>query len=112
MFTQKSNNLPNGLAKYMIFMLAKKLVFIGSMLFMNSSLENSVNNLPKNKLKYLPQEFIKKTIRMSKTNKKLFMKYVNSFKIFDETKLPKTEVLYSKSNDKQISDKDYDHHTR
>ena len=40
------------------------------------------------------------------------MKYVNSFKIFDETKLPKTEVLYSKSNDKQISDKDYDHHTR
>ena len=37
----------------LFFMLGKNLVFIGSMLFTNSSFENSVTNLPKNKLKYL-----------------------------------------------------------
>lgn len=34
---------------------------------------------------------------------------MNSFINFAETKLPKTEFLDSKLNDKHISDKDYDH---
>ena len=34
---------------------------------------------------------------------------MNNFINFAETKLPKTEFLDSKLNDKHISDKDYDH---
>lgn len=34
---------------------------------------------------------------------------MNSFKRFDETKLPKKECFYGFLNDNQISDKDYEH---
>ena len=37
--------IPNGLEKYMAFTLNKNLVFIDSMLFMNSSLDKLVKNL-------------------------------------------------------------------
>ena len=37
--------IPNGLQKYMSFTLGKSIVFIDSMLFMNSSLDKLVKNL-------------------------------------------------------------------
>ena len=52
------------------FMLGKNLVFTGSMLFTNSSFENSVTNLPKNKLKYLAEEFIKKELEWVKPTRR------------------------------------------
>ena len=45
--------MPNGIEKYMIFTLNKNLVFIGSMLFMISSLDNLVKNLSDKDCKYL-----------------------------------------------------------
>ena len=53
----KINLIPNGLEKYMSFILNKNLVFIDSMQFMNSSLEKLVKNLSDDDFKYSTQEF-------------------------------------------------------
>ena len=52
-FDVKINVIPNGLEKYMAFFLNKNLVFIDSMQFMNSSLDNLVKNLSDEDFKYL-----------------------------------------------------------
>ena len=44
-FDVKISVIPNGLEKYMAFFWNKKLVFIDSMQFINSSLDNLVKNL-------------------------------------------------------------------
>ena len=49
----KIDVIPNGLEKYMAFILNKILVFIDSMQFMNSSLEKLVKKLSGNDFKYL-----------------------------------------------------------
>ena len=50
----------------MAFILNKNLVFIGSMQFMNSSLEKLVKNLSDNDFKYLTQEFDSKNLKLLK----------------------------------------------
>ena len=52
-FDVKIRVIPNGLEKYMAFTISKNLVFIGSMQFMNSSLNKLVKNLTDNDFKYL-----------------------------------------------------------
>ena len=56
-FDVKISVIPNGLEKYMSFTLNKNLVFIDSMLFMNSSLDKLVKNLSDRDFKYLSEEF-------------------------------------------------------
>ena len=56
-FDVKIDVIPNGLEKYMAFILNKNLVFIGSMQFMNSNLEKPVKNLSDNDFKYSTEEF-------------------------------------------------------
>ena len=58
--------IPNGLEKYMTFILGKNLVFIDSMQFMNSSLEKLVKNLSDNDFKYLTQKFGSKNLELLK----------------------------------------------
>ena len=53
----KISVIPNGLKKYMSFTLNKNLIFIDSMLFMNSSLDKLVKNLSVEDFKYLNEEF-------------------------------------------------------
>ena len=53
----KINGIPNGLEKYMAFTLNKNLIFIDSMLFMNSGLNELVKNLNDKDFKYLSEEF-------------------------------------------------------
>ena len=48
---------PNGLEKYMSFTLNKNIVFMDSMLFMNSSLDKLAGNLGSKDFKYLSEEF-------------------------------------------------------
>ena len=52
-FDGKIDVIPNGLGKYMAFILNKNLVFTDSMQFMNSSLEKLVKNLADDDFKYL-----------------------------------------------------------
>ena len=44
-FDLKINFIPNGLEKYMVFKINKKVAFVDSMQFMNSSLNSLVKNL-------------------------------------------------------------------
>ena len=53
----KIDIIPNGLEKYIAFIINKNLVFIGSMQFINSSLEKLVKNLSDNDFEYLIEEF-------------------------------------------------------
>ena len=56
-FDVKVSVIPNGLEKYMALTTNRNLVFIGSMQFMNSSLDSLVKNLSNNDFKYLSEEF-------------------------------------------------------
>ena len=56
-FNLKINVIPNGIEKYMAFFLGKNLVFIGSMQFMNFSLDKLVKNFSDEDFKYLVKEF-------------------------------------------------------
>ena len=61
-FDVKIDVIPNGLEKYMAFILSKHFVFIDSMQFMNSNLEKLVKNLSHNDFKYLIEEFDSKNL--------------------------------------------------
>ena len=54
-FDMEIDVMPDGLEKYMVFILNKNLVFTDSMKFMNSNLEKLVKNLSDNGFKYLTQ---------------------------------------------------------
>ena len=58
--------IPNRLEKYMAFVLNKNLVFIGSMQFMNYSLEKLVTSLSENDFKYLTEEIGSKNLELLK----------------------------------------------
>ena len=54
----KISVIPNGLKKYMAFLLNKNLVIIDSMQFMNSSLEKLVKNLRDDDFRYLTENLV------------------------------------------------------
>lgn len=56
-FDRKTNVIPNNIEKYMTFIMAKEFTFTDSMQFLNSSLASLVENLRKDKFKYLSQGF-------------------------------------------------------
>ena len=87
-FNVKISVITNGLEKYMPFTLNKNLVFIDSMLFMNSSLDNLVKNLTDKDFKYLSEEFSNEQLRLVKEKGIYPYEYMKSFKKFKENKLP------------------------
>ena len=80
--------IPNGLEKYMTFILNKNLVFIDYMQFMNSVLEKLVKNLSNNDFKYWTEEFGSKNLEILKQKVAYPYEYMNSFNRFSEEKLP------------------------
>ena len=98
-FDVKIDVIPNGLEKYMAFILNENLVFIDSMQFMNSSLEKLVKNLPGNDFKYLTQTFGSKNLEILKQKDAYPHGYMDSFKKFSEEKLPGKECFYSSVKD-------------
>ena len=117
-FDVKINVIPNGLEKYMAFFLNKNLVFIDSMQFMNSSLDKLVKNLSDEDFKYLVEEFGSENLGLLKQKGAYPYEYMNSFKRFNEEKLPDKKCFYSsvkdgttgdngKKLDGHISDADY-----
>ena len=65
-FDVKIEVIPNRLEKYLALFLNKNFVFIGSMQFMNSSLDKLVKNLSDNDFKYLAKEFGSKNLERLK----------------------------------------------
>ena len=65
-FDVKVNIIANGLEKYMASTINKNLVFVDSMLFMNSTLDSLVKNLLYNDFKNLSEEFGSEFLKLVK----------------------------------------------
>ena len=85
--------------------------FLDSFKFMASSLESLVGNLGLEKLIQTKKEFGEKVKLISRKGIYPY-DYMNGIKKFSEEKLPQKEKFYSKLNDSNISDEDYDHSQR
>ena len=105
-FDVKISVIPNGLEKYMAFFLNKNLVFIDSMQFMNSSLDELVKNLSDEDFKYLVEEFGSENLELLKQKGAYPYEYMNSFERFNEEKLPARKYFYSSTKDGKIGDDD------
>ena len=83
--------------------------FIDSFKFMAASLDNLVNNLPKDDFKNIKRYYKDKNLVLL-TRKEVYpYEYMNSLETLKETQLPPREAFYSKLNDEGISDEDYTH---
>ena len=105
-FDVKIKIIRNGLEKYMTLFLNKNLVFIDSMEFMNSSLDKSVKNLSDKDFKYIIEEFGSKNLELSKQKGAYPYEYINSFKRFNEERLPAKKYFHSSIKDGKIGDDD------
>ena len=76
------------------FTINNNLIFIGSMQFMNSSLNKLVKNVSDNYFKYLSQEF-SDLLKLVKQKGVYPYKYMNSFEKFSENKLPDRFEFFS-----------------
>ena len=65
-FDVKISVIPNGLEKYLEFLLNKNVVFIDSMQFINCSLDKLVKNMSDEDFKYLVEEFGSKSLELLK----------------------------------------------
>ena len=96
-FDVKIDVIPNGLEKYMAFILNKNLVFIDSMQFINSSLKKLVKNLWD--FRYLTEEFGSKNLELLKQKGAYPYEYMDNFKRFSEEQLPDKKCFYSSVKD-------------
>ena len=103
-FNLKISVIPNGLEKYMAFFLGKNLVFIDSMQFMNSSLDKLVKNLSNEDFKYLVKEFVSENLEILKHKGACPYEYMNSFKRFNEEKLPAKKYFFSSTKKGKIAE--------
>ena len=103
-FNLKVDVIPNGLEKHMAFFLGRDLVFIGSMQFMNCSLDKLVKNLVDKEFKYLVKEFGSENLKILKQKGAYPYEYMNSFKRFNEDKLCARKYFYSSTKDKKTSE--------
>ena len=106
-FSVKVSVIPNGLEKCMAFPLKKNLVFIDSMLSMNSSIDKLVKNLSDKDFKYLSEEFGNEKLKSVKEKGIYPYEYMNSFKNFRENKLPDKDKFFSSLKDCGINEKEY-----
>ena len=85
--------------------------FLDSFKFMASSLESLVGNLGLEKLKETKKELGEKAELLSRKGIYPY-DYMNSIKKFSEEKLPPKEKFFSKLNDCEVLDEDYNHAQR
>ena len=97
------------LKKYTTFTINKNLVFIDSMHFINSSLDELIKNLSDNDFKYSSKEFSGDLLKLVKQNGMYPYEYMDNLKKFSEDKLPDRYKLFSTLKDQCISEKDYLH---
>ena len=100
--------IPNGLEKYMAFIIYRNLVFIDSTQFMNSSLDSLMEDLVDEDFKYLSKEFKDKDLKLLKEKGVFPYEYMNSFKKSNETELPCKNKFFSSLKNEDISEKDYE----
>ena len=91
----------------MSFTLGKNIVFIDSMLFLNSSLDKLVKNLGSEDFKYLSRESSGEKLELVKKKGVYPYEYFDSFKRFKENRLPDIDCCFSSLKDCGISEKKY-----
>ena len=89
----------------MSFTFNKNIVFIDSLLFVNSSLDKLVKNL--NDFVYLSKVFKGEQLKMVKQKGVYPYEYMNSFKRFKEDKLPDKDCFFNSLKDCGITDEEY-----
>ncbi|KAL9983781.1 hypothetical protein ACROYT_G006009 [Oculina patagonica] len=101
----------NNMEKYITFSLGK-LRFIDSLNFLKGSLDSLVKAMPKEELNITKSN----STQSSDESFELLCKkgiypyeYMDSWERFSETSLPEKEKFYSKLNDENITDKEYEH---
>ena len=106
---QMDNNvIPNGMEKYMAFMLGKNLVFIDSFQFMSSSSERLVSNLPNEAFKHTREEVgVVKTMVMKRKGIYPY-DFMDCFEKFNRVEHPTREEFYSILTDGHVKDEDYE----
>ena len=83
--------------------------FMDSFKFMATSLDNLVDNLPKDAFNYVKRYYVDDKLSLL-SNKGIYpYEYMNSLKKLKETQLPPKEAFYSRLNDEGISDENYTH---
>ena len=86
-----------------------KIRFIDSFKFMAASLDSLVNNLPKDDFTTLKRDYTGEKFNLL-TRKGVYpYEYMDSLEKLKETKLPPKEAFYSRLNDEDISDENYEH---
>ena len=88
----------------MAFFLDKNLVFIDSMHFMNSNLDELVKNLSDEDFKYLLEEFGAENLELLKQKDPHPYEHINSLERFNEKKLPDRKYFYSSTKNRKIGD--------
>ena len=106
-FNCKISVIPNGLEKYMSFTLNGDIVFIDSMLFLNSSLDKLAKNLGSEYFKHLSKEFSGEKLELVKQKGIYPYEYFDSFKKFKETNLPVKDKFFNLLKHRRISEKEY-----
>ena len=87
-----------------------QLRFIDSCRFMASGLGKLASNLDDDQCKHLKEFYKGEEVFTSMRRKGIYpYEYMDSWKKFEETKLPPKKAFYSKLNMKSISDQDYEH---
>ena len=84
--------------------LNKILLSIGTMQFLNSSLDKLVKNFSDEDFKYLVEEFGSENLELLKQKGDYPYEYMNSFERFNEEKLPARKYFYSSTKDGKIGD--------
>ena len=107
-FNVKISVIPNGLEKYMAFTINRNIIVIDSMQFMKSILDSLVKNLMGKDFKYLSEEYSGELLELVKEKGVYPYEYMDSFKRFNEDKLPDKCVFFSSLKDKYISKEEYD----
>ena len=108
-FNKDINVIPNKMEKYMTFMIDRNLIFIDSFQFINQSLSNLADNLPKDGFYHTKYEFGSNNLVLI-TKKGVYpYDYMDGFDKFKEKGLPSKEIFYSKLTCEDISNSDYNH---
>ena len=107
-FNVKISIIPNGLEKCMASTINRNLVFVDSMQLIKSSLDSVVKNLGDRDFKYLSEEYRDELLELVKEKGVYPYEYMDSFKRFNEVKLPDKCDFFSSLKDKCISKEKYD----
>ena len=108
-YTKEVKDKKTGETKKEVKHIHHEIRFIDSCKFMSTSLDKLVSNLPKDDFDNLKRYYAGEKFNLL-TRKGVYpYEYMNSPERFKETKLPPKKAFYSRLNDEDISDEDYEH---